>query len=317
MTKLEKSARAIVNKCLEIKRGESVLILMNESFQDIAQLLFSECLTKSKNTCMLVLPDNFYKHGIHDSIARFMQSMDVIVALTNPSIASLEARIKANQNGARIASMPNITKSSFIRFENTDFKKISRLSKKLSDILSISNEVNITSANGTHLDIVIDNHQGYAETGLLNQPGTFSHLPAGMACISPADGKIEGQLVVDSGMEFDRDDSEKLVVHIKDGRAARITGGLSAKRLRQKLAHRGALNRSVIEFGLGVNDAVRINGNPAEDEKALGNIFISLGHNSIDEDNTDSETSLHGIVYKATVEVKGKKIIDRGRLLLD
>ncbi len=317
MSKLEKSAQAVVNKCLEVKRGESVLILINESFLDIAQLLFTECQKKTKNSWLLTLPNNFYKHGIHESIARLMQSMDIIIALTNPSIAHQDARIKANQNGARIACMPGITKSSFIRFENTDFKKISRLSKKLSDVFSISSEVLVTAANGTHLEIVIDNHQGYAETGLLNQPGTFSHLPAGMACISPVHGKIEGQLVVDCGMELDREDLEKLVVHIKEGRAARITGGQSAKRLRQKIAHSGTLGRNVIEFGLGTNDAAKMSGNPAEDEKVLGNIFISLGHNSIDEDSTDSTSPIHGIVYKATVEVKGKRIIDKGRLLLD
>ena len=317
MTKAEKSAQAVINRCLEVKKGESVLILVTEPFLDIAQLLYKESLKKTKYTYIFLLPKNFYRVGLHSSVTHFMQEMDIIIAVTTPSISAMEARIKANQTGTRIVSLPNITKPTFIRFVNTDFKKINRLSKKLSDILSIAKIVNVVAANGTKLQIPIENHQGYTETGLINIPGTFSHLPAGVACISPEAGKAEGELVVDSGMNFDKEDPDKLILHIKEGRAARIKGGLSAKHLRQKLARLGYQSRFVIEFGIGTNDIARISGNPMEDEKVLGNVYIALGHNSINDENLDMDMSLHGIVYKATVEVRGKRIIEKGRLLLD
>ncbi|MBN2413617.1 hypothetical protein JXQ31_18205 [candidate division KSB1 bacterium] len=317
MTKPEKSAQSVINRCLEVKKGESVLILVTEPYLDIAQLLYKECLKKTKYTYIFFLPKNFHRIGIHASVTNFIQDMDIIIAVTTPSISPMEARIKANQTGTRIVSLPNITKPTFIRFANTDFKKINRLSKKLSDILSIAKIVNVISANGTRLQIPIENHHGYAETGLINIPGTFSHLPAGVACITPEAGKTEGELVVDSGMKYDREDPEKLILYIREGRAARIKGGHSAKHLRQKLAQLGSKSRYVIEFGIGTNDVAKICGNPTEDEKVLGNVYIRLGHNSINDEISDMDMSLHGIVYKATVEVKGKRIIEKGRLLLD
>ncbi len=317
MKKPEKSAQAVINRCLEVKKGESVLILVTEPYLDIAQLLYQECLKKTKYTYIFFLPKNFYRDGIHSSVTNFLQDMDVIIAVTTPSISPMEARIKANQTGARIVSLPNITKQTFTRFANTDFKKISRLSKKLSDILSIAKIVNVFSANGTSLQIPIENHHGYAETGLINLPGTFSHLPAGVACITPEAGKTEGELVIDSGMKYDREDPEKLILNIREGRAARIKGGHSAKQLRQKLARLGSKSRYVVEFGIGTNDVAKICGSPMEDEKVLGNIYIRLGHNSINDEISEMDMSLHGVVYKATVEVKGKRIIDKGRLLLD
>jgi len=317
MTKLEKSAQAVINRCLEVKKGESVLLLVTEPFLDIAQLLYKESLKRTKYTYLFFLPVNFQRVGIHSTITRLMQEMDILIAVTAPSISHMEARIKANQNGTRIVSLPNISKSTFLRFANTDFKKINRLSKKLSDILSIAKMVTIKAANGTQLQIPIENHQGYAETGLLNLPGTFSHLPAGIACITPEAGKAVGELIVDSGMKYDKEDPEKLVLYIKEGRAARIKGGFSAKRLRQKLSQLGSQSRYVIEFGIGTNDVARISGNPMEDEKVLGNIYIALGNNSINDEISDLDMPIHGVVYKATVEVKGKRLIDKGRLLLD
>jgi len=317
MTKAEKSSQAVINRCLEVKKDESVLILVTEPYLEFAQLLQKASLKKTKYTYIFFLPDNFNRVGLHPSITHFMQGMDIIIAVTSPSISAMEARIKANQAGTRIVSLPNMTKSTFTRFANTDFKKIYRLSKKLSDILSISKIINVTAPNGTNLHIPIESHQGYAETGLINKPGTFSHLPAGVACITPEAGKTEGELVVDSGMRYDREDPEKLILSIREGRAARIKGGVSAKHLRQKLARLGPKNRFVIEFGIGTNDIARTGGNPMEDEKILGNIYIALGHNSITDEFLDMDMSLHGVVYKATVEVRGKRIIDKGRLLLD
>ena len=317
MKKFYLSAQALIRKCLEIKRDENVLILYHTPYRDYANIIHEESIKRAPRTFQLHIPENLEKLDIVDQISPFMKSMDVIIALTNKSISFWNARILANQNGARIICLPNISRPAFEQLGKTNFKRIYHLSQKISDILSISKIADVTSANGTHLRIPITTHQAHAETGLTNKPGQYSLLPAGEACIMPELDECEGELVVDSGMEYTQDDPDKLVVQIKGGRAVRITGGVSAKKLRQKLTRLGPNSRNIFEFGIGTNETAGNTGNPIEDQKVLGNVHISLGDYAASRDLNTPLQHIHGVVYKATVQVRGKKIIDNGKLMLE
>ncbi len=314
MKKMVETAQSLLKNCLEIKKDESILILYHTPYQDIAAILHQECSKKVFNTFKLEIPDKFYKDNF-TNISKFLGEMDAIIALTDPSISFWDSRIQANQNGARIICLPNITDSSFVKLAKTNFKRIHYLSKKISDILSISKVVSLTCPNGTNLTIPITNHEGFAETGLVNAKGTFSNLPAGEACIVPE--TCDGEFVVDNCSEMSKDDPDKLVIHIKDGRAVRISGGNSAKRLRQKLAKMGPESRKIIEFGIGTNESLKNSGNPLEDQKVLGNIHITLGQYPSQSSKMNQMFPIHLISYKSTVELRGKKIIDKGKLMLD
>ncbi len=316
MTKTQRAAQIVITKCLDVKKNESVLILTNDPLLDIARTLYQSAQRKTKYSHLLHISNHMVCNGL-DHIAKFLRDMNVIIAVTSPSISHTEARRDAGKNGARIASLPNILPETFGRIADTDFKKIARLSNKLCDILTIGKEVFISAPNGTELYIPIKNRKGYSDTGLIQSPGDFSNLPAGEASIAPVDGHASGKLVVDSGMERDSEDPEPLVLIIKNGRAARITGGVSARRLRQKLSKYGAKARLVGEFGIGTNKYAKLCGYSLEDEKVLGNIHIAVGNNVSFGGSNKVPIHLDGVVYNASVEIDGRKILDSGRLVLN
>ncbi|MBN2001581.1 aminopeptidase [candidate division KSB1 bacterium] len=316
MTKKERAAHIIITKCLEVKKDESVLILATDPLLETAQILHQTILRRTQYPFLLHLSEQMVRNGL-EKISRFMCDMNVIIAVTSPSISHTNARRDANKNGARIVSLPNILPATFARIADTDFKKNAQLSNKLCDILTIGKEVFVSAPNGTELYIPIKNKQGYSDTGLIHSPGQFSNLPAGEASIAPVDEHVSGKLVVDSGMERDSEDLEPLVLIIKNGRVARITGGLSAQSLRQKLSIYGPQARQVGEFGIGTNQYAKLCGYSLEDEKVLGTIHIGIGNNISFGGSNTVPIHLDGVVYQASVEIDGRKILENGRLVLN
>jgi leucyl aminopeptidase (aminopeptidase T) len=316
MKKTEKAAAMVIRRCINLQKDETVLVLTNDQHTEIAELLFKAALKVTKDVYVLQASHQIIQNGLGGIIAKCMKQMDVVIAVTSPSISHTNARRDACRNGVRIASMPNITPATFLRLADTDFAKVARLSKKLRDILTIGKEIKVTSANGTSLYIPVSERTGYADIGLLHNPGSFSNLPAGEACIAPEDGKAQGELVVNCGMGVDADEKQPLVISIKDGRAARVTGGSAAVKLRQKLSKYGKKSRLVAEFGIGTNGSAKTCGSTLEDEKVLGTIHIGLGNNISFGGNNDVPVHMDGVVYQATVEIDGKKILQDGKLVL-
>ena len=317
MTKYEKAAQTIVNKCVDIKKGEVVLILVSEPLMDIAQHLIAASNRKTRHIYLIELTPFQHTLKLHDTIAETIKRVNAVIALTTPSISFSEERLQASLAGVRIASMPSITQNTFCRIPNTPIEKVWRRTRKLTDILSMAKEVHVTAPNGTDLYIPIGQHQGVADTGLLDQPGGFTTLPGGKAGIAPDDDATEGILVVDCGMGVHPKDPERLTITVKAGRGARISGGSLARRMSQNLSKHGVHSRQIAEFGIGTNEAAHISGTSLEDEKVLGNIQIGFGNNRALGGNNDVPVYFNAVAYKATVHIDGKAILQRGKLVME
>ena len=317
MTRQEKAANVVVNKCLDIKKEESVLILATEPLMDIAQQLYRTSAKRTKSTFLLQISHINPSLDINRALVKMMKEMNVIVAITSPSISHTDALRQACRAGVRIASMPDISMNTFCRIADSNFEKTSRRSKKIADILSMAKEARVTAPNGTEMTISIKKRKGFSDTGLINTPGAFSNLPAGEASISPADGMCQGLFVVDSGMGVNPNGEDQISISIKDGRAHRISGGPMARKVSQQLSRFGPESRIIAEFGIGVNDAAQISGFSLEDKKALGTINIALGNNTLIGGTNAIPVRFDAVAYKASVEIDGKVILQKGKLMLD
>ncbi len=318
MNKLEKAAQTVVGRAMEIHKEDVVLIIADEPYLDLSRLLFAAAEKRTRHVHLLQVAQPYIsKHALCPPIERLMAEMNAILALTSTSISHTSGRREACRQGARVITMPAITNDTFARIADMDFVKIGRLSRKIADILTIAKEIEISAPNGTHLRIAAAKARGHADTGLAVHPGDFSNLPAGEASMAPEFAGSEGELVVDSGMGVQRDDRERVVLTIRGGRAVRIIGGDPAQRLRRRLAPFGSDARLVAEFGIGTNDAARISGYALEDEKVLGTIHVALGNNLSFGGENDVPIHLDAVVYKATVIIDGRKILENGKIVLE
>ena len=313
----DRSAQTVVSRCLDVKKDEAVLILCDEPMLEIAQALQATCRKKTRNCLSLQLTSEALQRDLLASVTELMQQMNVIIAVTSIAVSHTDGFRAACSKGARAVTMPNILSSTFSRLAGMNFERVARRSIKIADVLSFTQNVEVKAPNGTELRLCIADRKGYADTGLVHNPGDFSNLPAGEACIAPLEGMVEGEVVVDCGLDVSREDDERLVLSIKEGRIARISGGKTANRLRQKFAKVGAACRMVAELGIGTNDAAVISGYSLEDEKVLGTMHVGFGNNLAFGGTVDAPIHLDAVVYKATVVMDGRKIVENGKLLLD
>jgi leucyl aminopeptidase (aminopeptidase T) len=311
---LEEGARRAVVTCLKVRKGERVLILVDEERVKIGRALFDAVLDVGGEPLLTRMVTRT-RHGEEPPrpVSVLMQEVDVVFAATTYSITHTRARMAANRAGTRIASMPGITEEMMSEGGMTaDFEEMAKTMKRVARKVRGAREVTMTSALGTDITMSVARRNWVTEdTGLCHGRGETTNLPAGEIFIAPREGTAEGVLVVDGSFAEVLETPARVTV--KEGHASRILG---AKRAVEMLNKGGKDGRAVAEFGIGLNPKARIIGNILEDEKALGSVHVSFGDNASFGGKIQCGVHVDALVKDATVEIDGKTVVEEGKLLL-
>jgi len=316
---LMKASLIALKDCLKLQKGESLLIVTDTKLRTIGESLRAAAIELG-NDPVLMKMEVRSRDGEEppESVTHAMMHSAVVIAPTARSLTHTAARREACKAGARVATMPGILRETMIRCLNADYYAIAERTKRATAVLTGGSVLRVTSKAGTDITLPIRGIKAIASTGLIHEPGSFGNLPSGEAYLMPVEGASEGVFVVDGSMSGIGNLAGKtpITIRVKKGAAVEITGGAAAKKLRAKLEPLGPKAFNIAEFGIGTNDAARITGSILEDEKIMGTIHIALGNNMSMGGTVDVPVHLDGIVKSPTVELDGKKIMDRGKLLL-
>ncbi len=313
------AAEIALKDCLKVKKDEFLLIVTDTELSEIGVALREAAVALGLDPVLVeILPRE--RNGAEPPaiVTEAMVKSDVVVAPTSKSLTHTEARRKACAAGARVATMPGITKETMVRCLNADYYRIAERTEKLAEILTTADLIHVTSPSGTDITLPIKGIKAIPSTGLFHEPGKFGNLPSGEAYMMPEEGKSNGVFVVDGSMAGigNLEGKTPIKVRVENGMAVEITGGPEADLLREKLAAVGEKAFNVAEFGVGTNDAARIIGNILEDEKVMGTIHIALGNNMSMGGTVDVPIHLDGIIKGPSFELDGKPIMKDGKLLI-
>jgi leucyl aminopeptidase (aminopeptidase T) len=294
----QKIAQAVFEQCFALKRYESVLVLADKKKLDVGNMLFSAAATLTDQLNMIVF-DGMTENGQEPctEVADSLMLADVSVLVTDFSLSHTKARVRASQNGARIASLPGITLPMMKRTMNIDYTAIKRESEKFAEMLTNASKVTITSPAGTHLTMSLIGRAGIADTGELTQLGAFGNLPAGEAFIAPVEGTANGVLVVDGSLaDIALDGSVR--IEIKHGLAVKIEGGRAATSFENAMNAVGPKSRVVAEFGIGTNPKAIVQPDVLEAEKAAGTVHVAFGLNADFGGTNEVEFHTDGVILQ-------------------
>lgn len=305
-------ARKAVKTCMGVKPGESVLVVTDPPRLKIARALI-EASNEARAEATLICMPIGRKHGAEPPkvVASAMQAADVVLAPTTYSITHSQARLRACEAGARVATMPMITERMMRGGAMlADYQRVKKLTMKIAARLDNASEVELTSPAGTELRFDLKGRRACPDTGIIHMPGEFGNLPAGEAFIAPLEGTAKGRAVVD-GLIADvlRGRTE---ITFEGGRATDITGE-GAQKLRRMLEGAGPDAYILAEFGIGTNPAAKLIGNVLEDEKVLGTCHIALGDNSTFGGENRVGIHLDGILLLPTIKLNGEVIMKNGK----
>ena len=309
---ISNGAKVTIETCLNVKKGEHVLILTDGSKEAIAQHLYQAALDVGADTILAKIPD-LQNDGQEPpiSIARLMKEMGVVVITTEKTMSHTAARRRATRAGARIATMPGITIQMMDEGGMTaDFKDIRRSIFRIHKKLRKSRVLRIVTEIGTDLRMDISGRTWITDdSGICHRKGDFTNLPAGELFISPVEGTANGILMVDGS--FIETVQEPVKVSVRDGVADRITGAHDVVR---ELNKGGKDSRNIAKFGLGLNPKAKLIGTVLEDSKVLGTVNVGFGDNSMFGGSVKSPIHILGIVKKPTVTVDNVLIMKEGEL---
>ena len=309
--KYQKQTEIILNKCLKVKKNESVLIITDEKRREIGQSIFLNAKKIAKEAKIIEIPIPRVS-GIEppENVAKEMLNYDVVIAPTTHSITHTNASKNAAKNGARVATMPGITEKIMNDSMLADYDKVEKLTLEVLKKVKNSKKAEITTKRGTNISFSLVGREWFGDTGKINEIG---NLPAGEVFISPLEGTSNGKIVIDSF----RDDEdvyapEGTEIIVKNGEAADVSDKNSKI---EKVFKEIEYATNLAEFGIGTNYKAKIIGNILQDEKALGTCHIAFGSNFSMGGKIKAGMHLDLIIKNPTITIDGKVLMKSGKLI--
>ncbi len=324
---LANSAKMVVETCMDIRRGENVLIVCDPTTGAIGQALHEATIKKSERVLLIVMPKAKH-HGEEPPtpVANLMRQQQVVLAPTKYSLTHTRAVRQAVRDGARVATMPGITNDMFTHGGmSADFNKIKQRISNLGPYFRRRRIVNVKSKEGTDITFEVNwRDWKLDDNGICNRPRMLTNLPAGKAFILPREGTMNGILIIDGSWDSTLLD-EKIELQIEDGMVVDVKGGQIAANIRQEFGEVAKKLRSkdrenvwtVAEFGFGMNDQARMGGNVLEDEKRLGTCYFSIGDNTTLGGSSAVGIHIPGVLTNPSVWLDDSQILQDGEFILE
>jgi len=318
--------RAALRECLEVGKGDVVLVLSDEENRNIGEAFFREAKKLAK--AFLVLHEDFgprptkvYPQSLHTYIEKIRPTVSIYVAV--PRAQEFPFRKKLIEHltslGARHAHMPGVTEE-IIDVGLRECGKVVEVTERVASVLKPSKEIFVTSPAGTELHIKVGKYAWGVDTGKLRK-GEWGNLPAGEVFTAPED--VEGVAVVDGclGDYFKKYGRLKhpLRIVIEGGEAVEVSSqdsGLAEEFWRYISEKENGVRVGEIGVGTNINIPEPI-GNLLLDEK-YPSVHLALGDPLGDITGAPwrSEVHVDGVMLRTSIRVDGRWLMREGRFLI-
>jgi leucyl aminopeptidase (aminopeptidase T) len=310
---LLQSAAEAACDCLAITEADDLLIVSNERQAVITAALAAAGAPRARSTEQLSFP-TLTRHGEEPpaNVAEAMARASVIFAPTTYSLSHTQARARATERNARIATMVNLSEDTFKRAIAIDYHELAATSRQLATALTRARRCRITTRAGTDVTLNLEGRDGISDDGNLQAPGEWGNLPAGEAYISPLETLAEGTIVFDGALAGHGLLNKPLTVTLNQGCAVNAEGE-AADWLLETLDAGGPTGRLIAEFGIGTNPAAILCGQICEDEKVIGTVHIAFGMSASLGGLNQAAVHLDAMMLQPTVELDGQILLHHGR----
>ena len=322
---LFESAKRVTHTCMDIRRGENVLIVCDPTTGEIGQALHRSATERSDRVLLIVMPKGRH-HGEEppSPVANLMKQQQIVIAPTKYSLTHTRSIRSALKDGARVATMPGMTEEMFISGGMTaDFNQIKKSLSDISGTLRRKKLIHVKDSKGTDVEFEVSwKDWNLDDNGICNRPRMITNLPAGKAFVLPKEGTMNGTIVIDGTWESTLLD-EPLELIVENGIVIDIKGDATAAQIRQQFGEAASRLRSkdrelvwtVAEFGFGMNPNAEITGHVLEDEKQLGTCYFAIGDNTSLGGNAAVGIHIPGVIRKPSVWLDDNQLLDEGKFV--
>jgi 2,5-dihydroxypyridine 5,6-dioxygenase len=302
--------------CAGVKPGENVVISTDTNKLRLAEALAAAAhAVNAVPTIVMITPSGAHGAQPPAPVVAACAKADVFFLPTTWSQTHTDARIEAIKNGARGATMCEVTEDCLcVGGILADFEECDRVGRKLGAALSQAKTMRLTTLSGTDISGEVAGRPVQYETGLFREPGTFAALPNSEVNISPAEGTAEGVVVVDVRiMSIGVTRSEPVTIVVKGGKVTQLEGGVLAEMFKQHLeSFQDETAYNAAEFGIGLNPEAREYSTNLEDLGHITHGHLGIGSNYAIGGSVLAPCHIDAIFKDVTVEFDGKVVWDKG-----
>ena len=310
--KLRNSAKTVIETCMQLRSHENLLVITDPHTAEIGQALYEAGSQVSDRVLMVMMPST-HRHGQEppSPVADLMRRQHVVIAATRYSLTHTRARLISSKDGARIATMPGVTRSMLIEGGMTaDFDALQNHIASMARILRKHRNVKIMNDDGDAMEFVISGRWNLEDNGICNRPGQVTNLPAGKIFAEVKPESVSGVLKI-NGTWDSISITEPISIILDEGKIVDIQTtdeGVLGDQILQLIDGKMETIK-IVEFGFGMNPKARISGSALEDEKVLGSCYIVLQQPA---SRRSHELRATGILTEQTVLLGDHRLIDKG-----
>jgi leucyl aminopeptidase (aminopeptidase T) len=310
---LEQALIAIMERCLDVRSGEQVLVIGDRGSRELAEAM-REMAARHGADAVLALMEERANDGAEPppTVAAALAACDVYLAPTTRSLSHTRARKAATDAGARGATLPGVTAELLARVMAVDVAALRERTHAVVELLDAADEAHIACPRGSDLLLDLRGRTAIPDVGDLTARGAFGNLPAGEGFIAPLGG--HGHLAATSLASLGIS-PEPVLLTVEDGHLVSANGPLGPEFIARLQAH-GADGTNVAELGVGTNDAATLTGNILEDEKILGTVHVAFGASAGIGGTVSVPIHLDVVVLDPTLVIGGARVLDAGRWVL-
>ncbi|MFW5903446.1 MAG: aminopeptidase [Halolamina sp.] len=304
---LHDAAETAIHQCLDLGSDERCLVVTDDERRAIGEALYEVAATVTDDAVIARYPSGD-QHGEEPPapVAAAMLEADAFLAPTTKSLSHTRARSDATDAGVRGATLPGITEEVFTTGLDADYEAIGRHCRDVLEQVAHADEIRLTAPNGTDITIRPGDRDWRDDTGMVDEPGTFSNLPAGEVFVSPE--SADGTYVVDGTMmPYGRlDEDQSLRFEVTDGQVTDIGDDEICAQVEAAAEEVGDDAYNLAELGIGTNVAVtELVGSVLLDEKAAGTVHLAIGDDAGIGGDVSAPLHLDGIITDPTVYADG------------
>ena len=328
---LEYAAWNVLTNVMQVKSGEKLFIIADNSTQNFSTALVSVGKSLGLETKSIILEEHFTRPLLElpKPLEGPIKEADITVfaaaALPGELAFRQPMRLMATDNGARHAHGVSFEEFMALDCLQNDIAVTNAICKELYDRLQGVEWLKITTALGTDARLTIAPTTKWVNGDVdISNPGQWDNIPGGEVFTTPdsADGVyiVDGVLGDYFSEKYGDISTTPVRYEVKDGIITSIT--CDNKDLEKDICNYvfddNPNNAKICEIGIGGLQTKELVYNLLQDEKKLGTVHIAHCHNYATETNTpdngaDKNKHCDGVILNPTlITSKGDVIIKEG-----
>ncbi|MFQ5434587.1 MAG: aminopeptidase, partial [Anaerolineae bacterium] len=261
------------------------------------------------------------KNDLTPIIEKGLEGADVMIGLTGSSGASTYSHVVKrlyDEKRLRSSSMVMRTLENFTEGgARADYDALYAEGQRLAAIWREASHIRLTTALGTDLRAPIAGENVIVECGFATEQGFEAAFSDGEVSQMPRVNASEGVLVIDGPIAHIGQPDSPITLQVEKGLVVDVSGACRQVDELRHIITNIKYADNIAEIGIGLNDACRRNGDFEEEKKGRGNIHVAIGDNVYYGGDVRCAVHMDMVMYRPTVRLDDRIIVDAGQVRLD